>query len=34
MKYVVEITDSALELIRAQARYIAIDCQAPLNASR
>ena len=34
MKYAVEITDTAFELIRAQARYIAIDCQAPLNASR
>ena len=34
MRYVVEITDSAFELIRAQASYIAIDCQAPLNASR
>ena len=30
----VEITDSAFELIRAQARHIAIECQAPLNASR
>jgi toxin ParE1/3/4 len=34
MKYAVEITDTAFELIRAQARYIAIDCQPPLNASR
>ena len=34
MKYAVEITDVAFELIRAQARYIAIECQAPLNASR
>jgi hypothetical protein len=34
MKYVVEIADSAFELIRAQARYIAVDCQAPLNAAR
>lgn len=34
MKYSVEITDSAFELIRAQARYIAIDCRAPINASR
>ncbi len=34
MNYAVEITDTTFELIRAQARYIAIDCQAPLNASR
>jgi ParE toxin of type II toxin-antitoxin system, parDE len=34
MKYVVEITDTAFELIRAQARYIAVDGQAPLNAAR
>ena len=34
MKYAVEITDTAFELIRAQARYIAVDCQAPLNAAR
>lgn len=34
MKYVVEITDAAFELVRQQARYIAIDCNAPLNASR
>src|SRR5438874_866425 len=34
MRYAVEITDTAMELIRAQARYIAIDCHAPLNASR
>jgi mRNA-degrading endonuclease RelE of RelBE toxin-antitoxin system len=34
MKYAVEITDTAFELIRAQARYIAVDCQAPLNAGR
>lgn len=32
MKYVVEVTDAAFELIREQAHYIAIDCQAPLNA--
>lgn len=34
MTYSVEITDSALEAIRAEARYIAVDCQSPLNASR
>ncbi|HEY8751801.1 MAG TPA: type II toxin-antitoxin system RelE/ParE family toxin [Tepidisphaeraceae bacterium] len=34
MKYTVEITESALETIHAQARYIAIDCQSPLNAGR
>jgi hypothetical protein len=34
MKYTVEITDAAFERIRDQARYIAVDCQAPLNASR
>jgi toxin ParE1/3/4 len=34
MKYSVEITDSAYEAILAHARYIAVDCQAPLNASR
>lgn len=30
MTYAVEITDAAFEAIRAHARYIAIDCQAPL----
>ena len=34
MTYTVEITDAAFEAIGDQARYIAIDCQAPLNASR
>jgi hypothetical protein len=34
MKYAVEITDVAYEAIEAQARYLAIDCQSPLNASR
>jgi hypothetical protein len=34
MKYAVEITDTAFELIRSQARYIAVDCKAPLNAAR
>ena len=34
MKYAVEITDAAFEAIRAQARYISVECQAPLNASR
>jgi hypothetical protein len=32
MKYSVEISDAAFEAIGAQARYIAIDCKAPLNA--
>jgi plasmid stabilization system protein ParE len=34
MTHTVEITDAAYDAIRAQARYIAVDCQAPLNASR
>jgi toxin ParE1/3/4 len=34
MRYAVEITDTAMELIREQARYIAIERNAPLNASR
>ena len=34
MKYAVEITDTAFEAIRAQARYIAVDRRAPMNASR
>jgi len=34
MKYSVEVTETAFEAIRAQARYIALDCQAPLNATR
>jgi plasmid stabilization system protein ParE len=34
MKYRVEITDAAFEAIRAQAKYIAVDCRAPLNAAR
>jgi mRNA-degrading endonuclease RelE of RelBE toxin-antitoxin system len=34
MKYTVDITESAFEAILAQARYIAVECKAPLNASR
>jgi ParE toxin of type II toxin-antitoxin system, parDE len=34
MKYAVEITDAAFEAIQAQAKYTAIECKAPLNASR
>ncbi len=34
MKYAVEVTDAALEAMLAQARYIAIECQSPLNAQR
>src|SRR5882724_9673092 len=34
MKYSVEMTEVAYEAIRAHARYIAIECQSPLNASR
>lgn len=34
MKYTVEITDTAFELIRDEARYIAIERQSSLNASR
>lgn len=34
MKYRVETTDVARDLIREQARYIAVDRQAPLNAAR
>jgi len=33
-RYRVEITDDAYEAFRSQARYIAIDEQAPLNAQR
>lgn len=34
MKYTVEITDAALEAIKAQAMYIAVECCSPLNAGR
>ncbi|HZL35163.1 MAG TPA: type II toxin-antitoxin system RelE/ParE family toxin [Tepidisphaeraceae bacterium] len=34
MRYAVEITDVAFEAILGQARYIAVDRQAPLNARR
>jgi hypothetical protein len=33
-RYTVHITDTAFELIREQARYIAVDCKSPLNAAR
>lgn len=33
-EFSVEITDAALAAIADQARYIAIECQAPLNAQR
>jgi hypothetical protein len=33
MRYAIEITDTALGLIRAQARYIAIECHSPMNAA-
>jgi plasmid stabilization system protein ParE len=32
--YAVEVTASALDAIAEQARYIAVDAQAPLNAAR
>ena len=32
--YRVDITDEALSKIRTQAKYIANDCQSPLNAAR
>ena len=32
--YAVELTDAALAAITAQARYIAVEAQAPLNAER
>ncbi|HZK81795.1 MAG TPA: type II toxin-antitoxin system RelE/ParE family toxin [Humisphaera sp.] len=34
MKYTVEVTQAAFDAIRTQARYIAVEYQAPLNASR
>ena|ERR1700722_17114466 len=34
MKYVVEVTDAAFDAIRAHARYIAVERQAPINAAR
>jgi plasmid stabilization system protein ParE len=34
MTFDVEITDAALAAIRAQVKYIAIECRAPLNAGR
>jgi toxin ParE1/3/4 len=34
MTYSVEVTDAAFEALRAQARYIALECQSPLNAAR
>ncbi|MCD4748091.1 MAG: type II toxin-antitoxin system RelE/ParE family toxin [Thermoanaerobaculales bacterium] len=33
-KYTVELTDAALAAIAAQARYIAVEAKAPLNAKR
>ena len=33
-RYAVEVTASALDAIAEQARYIAVDAQAPLNAAR
>jgi len=33
-RFTVEVTDSALSAIAEQARYIAVDAQAPLNARR
>ena len=32
--YSVELTDAAIDEITAQARYIAVEAQAPLNAQR
>jgi plasmid stabilization system protein ParE len=34
MTYQVEVTDAAFDAIREQARYIAVECQAPINAAR
>jgi mRNA-degrading endonuclease RelE of RelBE toxin-antitoxin system len=34
MIYKVEITSATFDAIQEQARYIAVDCQAPLNSSR
>lgn len=34
MKYAVEIVDATFDAITAQARYIAVDCQASLNTQR
>ncbi len=34
MKYAVRVTDAAYEAIRDQARYIAVESHAPLNATR
>ena len=34
MRYGVEITDAAFEAIQGHARYIAVDCQSPLNAKK
>jgi toxin ParE1/3/4 len=34
MKYTVEITDGAECAISAAVKYIAVECKAPLNASR
>ncbi len=33
-RYAVELTEAALAAIDAQARYIAVECQAPLNAQK
>ena len=33
MTYQVEVTDAAFDAIREQARYIAVECQAPINGS-
>jgi plasmid stabilization system protein ParE len=33
-RYAVEVTEVALDAIAEQARYIAVDAQAPLNAAR
>ena len=33
-RYTVELTDAALTAITAQARYIAVESKAPLNAQR
>ena len=34
MTYRVEVTESAFEVIQRHARYIAVDCQSPLNAQK
>ena len=34
MRYSVGITDAAFDAIRQHARYIAVDCQSPLNAKK